>query len=132
MARRTYATPEEYAEWIGQAPAPAGAARALAEATIAVDELLETAVYPVDAEGMPTDPGHRDAVRDATCAQASYARQTGDPYGQGGAQYSDVTAGSVRLVRSTQPPEGMPDRHAPTAVAILRQAGLLGHGPYVR
>lgn len=135
MARRSYATPAEYAEWLGKDTAPAGAERALAEATIVVDELLITAVYDVDDAGVPTDTDVLAAVRDATCAQADYARGTGDPYSTGAAgAWSSVKVGSASLTRGGGGGSGGAaggGRYSPTATSLLRQAGLLGSGPYM-
>jgi len=136
MARRTYATPTQYAEWLDVADPPAGAVRALAEATIVVDELLLTACYDVDDTGTPTDTDVAAALRDATCAQAAYAKGIGDPNSTGAtAAWGQVAIGSARLGRTGAAGGGSGGdgggRYSPTAVALLRSAGLLGHEPYV-
>ncbi|MGH8881004.1 MAG: hypothetical protein ACRD0P_27225, partial [Stackebrandtia sp.] len=71
---RVYASPDEYADWLGAAAPPAGAAQALRTASLRVDELLTSAVYAVDGDGYPAQAEHVDALRDAACAQAAYAR----------------------------------------------------------
>lgn len=102
------------------------ATRLLTSASKHVDRYgLLTAVYDVDDNGLPTDADERDAIRDATCAQALYWLQTG---GEGGAadQWASVGIGSVNLSRgnaggATSPAQTL----APQAETELRVAGLL-------
>lgn len=124
---RIYATPQEFADWLGLDDPPTGAERALRAASRDVDELLLTAVYDADEDGLPTDPKVAEALQEATCAQAEYARALGDPVNTGAQQFGEVAIGSARLVRSMRPPEGMPERWSHQAVQILQQAGLTGH-----
>lgn len=136
MARRSYATPQQYADWLGKDTPPAGAERALAEATIVIDEQIEAAVYDVDDAGFPTDADKLQAVMEATCAQADYARGTGDPFSTGAAgAWTSVKVGSASLTRGGSGGAGSAaggDRYSPTATSLLRQAGLLGNGPWTR
>ena len=127
--QRVYASTGDYAEWIGTAPPP-GARRALAAASRAIDELLLTAVYDVDSEGLPTDAAVAAALRDATCAQAAYQTATGDPAGVGAGHITQAQIGSVSFQRRGSGGQDTPGRYSPQAVQILQQAGLLGHGPY--
>lgn len=132
MPRRTYATVADYANWLAPDTLPDGAARALADATIVIDEILLTAVYPV-AGGMPTEQAHIDAIRDATCAQAHYARTAGDPHATGVSAPVSVTIGSATVNRGSSRSGSAESagRYSATAVSILRQAGLAGRGPWV-
>ena len=127
-----YATPAEYAEWLGKESPPAGALQALRAASINVNQIITTAVYDVDAEGHPLSETIRDALRDATCAQAEYARATGDANNTGGLHMGSVQIGTVMLTRSHQPPSGMPERFGQSPIEILQQAGLFNPSPTVR
>lgn len=128
---RVYATTTDYANALLTAP-PAGARRALRAASRVVDEMLLTAVYPVDDDGMPTEAGHIIALREATCAQAEYAKRTGDANSIGAGAISDFSIGPVRVKKGT--PDGasrspLPAHWSPTAFRELSQAGLTGHEP---
>ncbi|WP_113699181.1 hypothetical protein [Nonomuraea lactucae] len=115
-------------------PAPANAALLLDRATRLVDQALLTAVYEVDEDGLPTDPEHIAALRDATCEQVAAWLEVGETGTGASAEYSDVQIGSVRLGRGSQTGAGgggsAATRLAPQAWAILQQAGLTGHEPY--
>lgn len=123
--QRVYATTADYARALHAAP-PAGSRKALAEASRAVEDMLFTAVYPVDALGMPTDAEHIAALRDATCAQAEDAKA-----------YASRLTGSFtigRLQVSKRPPAAVSKERyrSPRALQILRDAGLTGHEPWAR
>ncbi|MEU1883427.1 hypothetical protein ABZ470_39490 [Streptosporangium sp. NPDC020072] len=121
--RPVYATTEQYVAYAGQDP-PADLERRLARASERIDELLRTAVYPIDeATQLPTRPEHLEAMAQATCAQAAWMLAVGDEYGVAAA-FSDVSIGSVKLKRAGSDDAG-PARHAPDAVSILQLAGLL-------
>ena len=128
--QRVYATTEDLANWLRAAP-PAGSRRALAEASRDVDQMLLTAVYDVDDDGLPTDADVIAAMRDATCAQAEYARALGDPTGVGAGRITQAQIGSVSFQRSAAsgPAGSAPSRYSPQAWQILQQAGLTGHEP---
>lgn len=127
---RVYATTEDYARWLSAAPPP-GAARALWVASRRVDEMVACAIYDTDADGYPTDPELRQAMRLAACAQADYMRAIGDPYGRGAlGTLSSVTIGSVSVSRAaTGDGSFRPPRYSADAMEYLASAGLLGHGP---
>lgn len=128
---RVYATAEEYAEWLGLETAPAGATQALRTASLRVDELLLSAVYPTEG-GMPTEAAHLEALRDATCAQAAHARTQGDPEGDGLSPYKTVSIGSVSLTRAS-PSDGSGSTavYSSDAYSILQLAGLIPAEPWV-
>lgn len=127
---RVYATPTEYAAWLGLDTAPAGADGALRTASLRVDQLLIASVYDTDIDGYPADTVKRQAVRDATCAQAAAARSAGDSTGTGVSVYSSVSAGSVSLSKDSRAPApGTPTATSSDAYAILQQAGLVPAAP---
>jgi hypothetical protein len=88
-------------------------------------------VYEVDSvTGLPTDADVIAALRDATCAQAEYARAIGDANAVGASQYHSVTIGSVSLSRGYGAGgSSAPGRYAPAAWDILALAGLTGQEP---
>jgi hypothetical protein len=123
--QRVYATTTDYANALHTAP-PAGARKALAEASRAVEDMLFTAVYPVDTAGLPTDADHIIALRDATCVQAEDAKA-----------YASRLTGSFTLGRlqvAKRPPAAVSKERyrSPRALQILRDAGLTGHEPWAR
>lgn len=123
---RVYATAEDYAAWTGQATPPPDIGRLLARASEDVDSALMTAVYDTDAEGMPTAPDVRAALRDATCAQVEYQQATGDDGTGAVGRWDSVSLGPVSLSgrKDTAGGAGTLDL-APRADRVLRRAGLL-------
>ncbi|MFD6416003.1 hypothetical protein [Streptomyces sp. NPDC060194] len=74
---RSYATTQDLAEYLGAAP-PLDAARLLRRASEMLDsEILPTAIYDVDDDGLPTDPLVADALAEAVCAQVEYLAEVG-------------------------------------------------------
>lgn len=133
VTRRTYATTQDYATYLGSAPP--GIDLLLARATRLVDEALLSAVYAVDDDGMPTDSAVRSALRDATIEQAAYWVATGEDGSGATAEYANVSIGSVSLGRAQAGAggggSGAARPLAPQAYQILSQAGLLGHAPWM-
>lgn len=134
-AVRVYATEAEYATWLGVEEAPAGAATALIRASRAVDQMLLTAVYDVDDDGLPTDTAHAEALRDATCAQAEYAAAAGDPNlvgaGAPSGAITQVGLGSLSYAKTAAAGIGGTSglaRWSSEAWQILQRAGLTGGG----
>lgn len=119
-----YATTDDLDEYLGST-SPADAAFLLRRATDDVDRMLLGSVYPVDAAGNPTQADHVEAIKRATCAQATYL----DPLNQEGklGRFTSFTVGSVSASRaarsSATSPEG--DQYSSAALGILRVAGLL-------
>lgn len=131
---RVYATTEDYADIIREAPDDdVDLRRALAAATRAVEDMLTASVYAVDSvTSLPTDTAVSTAIGEAVCRQAKYMIDTGDPYGTAGADpgYQSVTAGGISLSRGSGAGGTMTTgRRSPEAMAVLRSAGLLGHAP---
>jgi len=129
-----YATPAQWAASdyaLATMPADPEAQRRLNRASRIIDEMIITAIYDVDDDGLPTDTKIADALRDATCAQAEYMASAGDPLGIGATnQISSFSIGSVSVTRKAgQNGSDTPSRYAPAAWTILQQAGLTGQGP---
>ena len=132
VARRTYATTQDYATHLGSAPPP-GIDLLLARATRLIDQAIMSAVYDVDDDGMPTDSAVRSALRDATIEQAAYWSQTGEDGTGALSEYAQGSIGSVSLGRHQTEGAGPGSGArtlAPQAWQILQQAGLTGHGPW--
>jgi hypothetical protein len=121
-----YATTTDLANHLHTAP-PAGSRRLLARATLRVDELLLTAVYDVDTNGLPTNAAVIVALRRATCEQAEWMTDVGDADGTGVAEvYQSVSIGRLALTRAGTATGGSQSlRYAPNAVQVLRRAGLI-------
>lgn len=128
---RTYATEAEFATWLSPEPLPDGAARLLRDASLEVDEMLLTAHYQVDGDNMPVDPKVRAALRDATCAQAAHRDEHGDDVEiiQSGEAVSlgSLNFGGTGASGRGNANAGTP-QHAPSALRILRIAGLVPGG----
>lgn len=130
---RVYASTADLATWLRAAP-PSGARRALAEASRLVDEMLLTACYDVDDDGMPTAAAVIAALLDATCAQADWARASGDTNLVGAGRPASFTLGKLAVQRQTlggTGGAGVGPRGdwSPQAWRLLQQAGLTGGGP---
>jgi hypothetical protein len=95
LTGRSYATTAQLAAYL-HTDAPANAAKLLEDATRALDDALRTAVYDVDAGGMPTNPTVQAAFAEAVCAIAEWWGETGDPVGADGG-WDSVSAGPVSL-----------------------------------
>lgn len=66
-----YATNEDLTAW-PVSPLPANAASLLRSASLLIRSTTMTAVYAVDATGLPTDPKVLEAFKDATCRQVEF------------------------------------------------------------
>lgn len=133
---RVYATEQQLTAWLPtDATLPADPDAALRAASERVDDMLLTAYYAVDEDGMPTDAAVVTALMEATCAQAAYAMDIGDPYGTGEQRrYSDIKVGTVAVKRKANGdggPGGDGDgRSSARAWRILQRAGLIPDGPW--
>lgn len=129
-----YATLSDLVAYLNTEP-PAGSRQRLIRATAVIDELLVGAVYPVNGSGLPTGTAHITALRDAACAQAQWWVELGDVTGVGISTWWDplstesASAGDRAGVAAYGNGKDWRSRSqpliAPTAVSILRQAGLL-------
>lgn len=126
-----YATTADYA--ISGAVLFAGIRRALREASGKIDEMLLASVYPVDVNGFPTETATIKAMRDATVAQAEYAKAIGDVNSIGNNQWASMEIGTAKLTRgSTGQGFSIPGAWSPKAFRILQRAGLTAFGPQTR
>lgn len=133
----TLASPQELAEWT-LSVAPANAPQILRGCTSLVLAATKTAVYATDpATGLATDTVVKNALRDATCIQASAwvalnidpatggAMQTGKTVkrkkiGTAEVEYSESEAKAVAAARFAAYTELVPE-----ALAYLRNRGLI-------
>lgn len=131
MAQRVYATPSDLTDFTGD-DAPSNASSLLRRASLAIDGLVLTARYDTDDEGYPTDLDVTDALRDATCAQASWFDETGDTSGAA-ARFNSLSLGSFSGsgggTGSGANTTAAESRIAPEALQILATAGLLNQPP---
>jgi len=126
-----YATPDDLHDWTQQPP-PANAAVLLREASILVADAIGGDLYDVASTGLPAQSRQRDAVRDATCAQAGYwAVNSIDPAkGRAGMELVVTSSGidgasvSTNAVDLEQAKADSLDALTPSAYRILRQAGM--------
>lgn len=119
-----YATVQDLTEFLDPDPVPAAAGRLLERATELVDEMLTGAWYDTDGAGNPTDPDVMDALKRAVCAQVQYTVALADETGAN-ANVSQMRVGTVHIYRALSLTGPGTPRHAPQAVTILRNAGLL-------
>lgn len=128
-----YATREDLVDYGVPAgvtvPAEPEATRLLKRASEQITRVLFGSVYRIDSAGVPSDPDIRQAVRDATCAQAVWRLGYGPDSGDQD-QYDSVAIGSINLTgrRSTTSTPGSTGGIADEALTHLRIAGLLGTG----
>jgi hypothetical protein len=101
----------------------------LKAATRVIDRALIGAVYPTDADSMPTNPAHIALFMEATCAQAAFQIANNDPaYVKG--QYASVSMGGVSQTRSGRGQYVLPPL-APEAAEILQIGGAVGVAPLI-
>lgn len=122
MGRMRYATPADWSSadvWGGNA-ADAPTQGELDRAGDRVAEMVRGAVYD------PKDAATRNALARATCAQAAFISDMGDPTGAVSAM-GGASIGSVRLPGGSAEVAARAGggRYAEEAVSILRVAGLL-------
>lgn len=103
---------------------------ALRMASETLDLYLIGAVYPTDADGMPTNPSHIDLFARACCAQAQFEMANNDP-ALVKSQYASVSMGGVTQTRTAKAQGQMLPPLAPRAAAILQTGGALGTAPLV-
>ena len=131
MAQRVYATPSDLADFTGE-EAPANASALLRRASLLIDGLIVTARYDTDDDGYPTDLDITEALRDATCAQASWFDETGDVSGAAG-RFNSLSLGSFSAsgggTGSGSNTSAAESRLSPEAVQILQNAGLTNQAP---
>lgn len=128
MADRVFATLTDYVNITGDTDTD-GLEYRLRRASERVETLTVTAIYPVDADGMPTTEPAISALRKATCYQAQWMAAIGDDTGAAG-MWSSIGIGSVNLSGSkTSGSSGQGSLYAPEAVAVLAAAGMVNGEP---
>jgi hypothetical protein len=126
-----YASVAQYQAWSGDSLTPVQIVGVMLQrASEDIDMALVAAVYPVNANGMPTDPMVIDAFSRATCAQCQFLLADNDPAGIK-RQYVSTSMGGVSQTRAaamtgmSMPPLG------PRAAQILHVAGVLPSAPLI-
>ena len=126
-----YADTGDLETWSGT-PAPDNAAVLLREASALVTAACRADVYDTAPSGLPLDDDLAEAMRDATCAQATYWAAVGIDPTLGGFGVPQVVTGSsidgasVSTNGAEVAAEALAslDRLRPVAVTILRNARL--------
>lgn len=126
-----YATVDQYRAWSGDAFTPAASVQIrLQRASEQLDVALVAAVYAVDGDGMPTDPGLINVLMRACSAQAQYLIAHNDD-ALVKREYSSTNVGGVSVSRAQSMQSLALPPIAPQALAILRVAGVLPAAPLV-
>lgn len=124
-----YATVTDYQNWSGDLLTPSARVSVfLRRASEVLDVALVAAVYPTDADSMPTDPSVIDLFMRACCAQAGFELANND-LNLVKDQFSSTNVGGVSLTRSAATTARALPPLAPRAAAILRTAGVLPSAP---
>jgi hypothetical protein len=123
-----YATQADYeSSPYGATPAPGDITNRLTVASDDIDDLALSAVYDVDSAGMPTATAVIEAFKQATIAQAKH---TIDRESQTARTATDVSIGSASVKYGSAVAVQPLGRFAPSALTLLRNAGVLPSGPY--
>jgi hypothetical protein len=126
-----YATVAQYQLRSGDRFTPVERVRQLlVVASECIDEALIGAVYPTDADSMPTNPAHIDLFMRATVAQAEFLGALNDPAFVK-SQYSSTSMGGVALTRTAKAQGQIMPPLAPRAAQILHTGGALAAAPLV-
>jgi hypothetical protein len=104
--------------------------RELRTATRVLDLYLIGAVYPTDADSMPTSPAHIALFMEATCVQAEFQIANNDP-ALVKSQYSSTSMGGVSQVRTASAQGQVMPPLAPKAAMILQTGGALATAPLI-
>ncbi|WP_430376698.1 hypothetical protein [Streptomyces sp. B1-3] len=124
-----YATVQEFTDYLDPDPAPPNAARLLEKASRRLDRLLIGAIYPTDADGLPTDPELIEVFREAVCIQAQYIADLGDETGAM-ANVSQMELGNQKIVRAISVVGSGTPRVSPDLLDLLQTKGLWPVYPY--
>lgn len=128
-----YATVQDLRELLGYS---AGNAQVLLDrASRDVARAIQSAVYPVNTDGTPTEAAVTAALKEATLEQVAYQLEIGNKAGiahglQSGVP-SGTSAGEIAVSRGPSTGGASADQPWLSAQAawILRSAGLLGQAP---
>ena len=120
-----YANAQQYRAWSGDQYTPDSlVVTAMMRASEDVDNAIVAAVYPVNQNGLPTQPFVVDAFMRATCAQAQYLLADNDPSGLK-RHYTSVNVGGISYVRARNMTTNAFPLLCPRAAEILHVAGCL-------
>jgi hypothetical protein len=126
-----YATVAQYQAQTGDLFSPiAKVTQNLRIASLVIDHALIGAVYPTDADSMPTYPAHIDLFMRATCAQAGFQIANNDPFNVK-SQYSSTSMGGVSQTRTARAQGYVMPPLAPEAAMILHTSGALAVAPLI-
>lgn len=126
-----YANVAQYQAWSGDTWTPAGRVQVMLQrASEDIDAALVAAVYPVNANGMPTDPMVIDLFTRATSAQCQFLLADNDPAGVK-RQYSSTSMGGVSQSRVGSMTGLQMPPLAPRAAQILHVGGVLPSAPLI-
>lgn len=90
-----FATEDQLSSWTG-APSPLNASILLREASILVRDACRADVFDILPNGLPVDDDKREALQDATCAQAAMWATSGDDPTKGpGGQEPRLTVSAI-------------------------------------
>ncbi|NKV28218.1 hypothetical protein GS921_00280 [Rhodococcus hoagii] len=126
-----FATEDQLSSWTG-APSPLNASILLREASILVRDACKADVFDVLPNGLPEDDDKREALQDATCAQAAVwaATDVNPTAGAGGLAREVVSSGidGASVAYNTASTDAAKAASigtlCPSAYTILRSAGL--------
>jgi hypothetical protein len=120
-----YASVAQYRSWSGDTWTPDRRITiALQRATEDIDMALVSAVYRVDADGMPQDASVASVFMRATCAQCQYVIAHNDDAGVKG-EYASTSIAGVSATRAQSMQGRALPSVAPRALEILRVNGVL-------
>jgi len=126
-----YASVAQYRAWAGDTYTPAQIVTVkLQRASEDLDLALVAAVYRVDADGMPLDPGLANVLVRACSAQCQYLLDANDDSGIK-REYASTSVGGVSASRTRSSQGGALPRLCPRALSILRVNGVLPAAPLI-
>ena len=120
-----YANAQQYRAWSGDQYTPDQVVIPLMwRASEDIDNAIVAAVYPVNQNGLPTQPFVVDAFMRATCAQAQFLIADNDPSGVK-RMYQSVNVGGLSYTRAKGMTTSAFPLLCPRAAEILHVAGVL-------
>ena len=126
-----YASVADYQTYTGDLFTPTTRVQVeLQTASIVLDNALIGAVYPTDADSMPTYPAHIDAFRRACIEQVKFQLANDDP-ALVKSQYASTSLGGVSLSRTARAQGQTMPPLAPLAAAILHIVGAGSVAPLI-
>lgn len=126
-----YATLAQYRNYIKDTITPDWLVEAeLVAASEVIDLAMIGAVYPTDADSMPTYPAHIDMFMRACCAQAHFQIGNADPANVK-SQYASTSMAGATATRTQRAQGQILPPLAPRAALILRISGAQGTAPLI-